>query len=319
MRCLVLIVTMPIALLLSALIVSESFRLAAVLVCAAMVSQGLTPGWFLTGQRRPFAIALYETGPRAIAQLCAVALVAVSAQLWAYGAVILTAELTIAVVAFLALGQRSGDSRSVVHEVGQHVRQQWPLALSALVGAGYTRAAVPVVALAALGAVPVYAALDRIQQVARMGIRPFTSFFQGWVVADGIAAHRRRAGRATVITVAMGACIGVGVWIVLPVVGQLVFTKALTIDSAQSALLGLTIFFVSCSMSTGLYYLVPLKAISVFSWVSAGGSLFGVPLLLAMSAVSGATGAIGAVATVEGGVVLAQAIFVRRLLSRPAS
>jgi hypothetical protein len=113
-----------------------------------------------------------------------------------------------------------------------------------------------------------------------------------------------------------GLFIGLGVAVALPALSPVLFTPDIHITPLQSTLLGVLIVAVAGSTSTGLYYLVPLRAIKVFSWTSGGASIVGVPVLVIFTGAWGATGALTAIASVEAGVFVAQASIVLVLLSK---
>jgi O-antigen/teichoic acid export membrane protein len=309
MRSSLTIIALPLAGAMTLWLVEPAHIATSLAVCAATSLQGMSPGWFLVGQGRPLTIAIMETGPRAIAQLVSVAVVLATRELFWYGLILLITEIVISVTAGFVLATRRPEERSVSQQVVSTLRRQWPLALSSLVGSGYTRAAVPIVSAVAPNAVAVFASIDRVQLLARTGIRPLISFFQGWVVRGDPRGHGRRSMIATITTIGFGSLIGAAVAVLLPTFGTLLFTDAIAISTAQAVLLGITILFVSASFSTGLYYLVPRGAIKVLSSSSIVGSFVGVPALLILSQQFGATGAILAITAAELFVVTWQVIY----------
>jgi O-antigen/teichoic acid export membrane protein len=309
MRGALIVIALPLSVAATVWLVDPLHIATSVAVCGAMALQGMSPGWFLVGQGRPLAIAAMETGPRAAAQLISVAAVLATEELFWYGLILLITEVAISTTAGFVLAARQPNKNSAAEQVVSTVRRQWPLALSSLVGSGYTRAAVPIVSAVAPNAVAVFASIDRVQLLARTGIRPLISFFQGWVVRGDPRGHGRRSFVATGITIAFGSLVGGAVAVLLPTFGTLLFTDAIAISSAQALLLGVAIVFVSASFSTGLYYLVPRGAIRVLSSSSIVGSLVGVPALLVLSQQHGATGAILAITAAEMFVIAWQVIY----------
>lgn len=296
MRSLLVAIVLPMVVGITVWLASPDRAILAVAVCVAVLLQGMSPGWFLIGQSRPLAIAAMETGPRAAAQLVSVAAVVATRDLLWYGLILLVSEVAIAAVSAAILCVRDPSKGPAPQQVINSARQQWPLALSALVGSGYTRAAVPIVSAVAYPAVAVYASLDRVQLLARTGIRPLISFFQGWVVREN---SRRRSQIATAVTIGAGIGAGMGVALLLPVFDYLIFTEAISVTSTQASLVGIAIISVSASYSTGLYYLVPRGAIKVLSSSSIVGSLVGIPMLVFFTGEYGATGAVLAIAAAE--------------------
>lgn len=313
-RAPMLVVVAPMAVLASLLLTRADLNLLAVLVTIAVTLQGLSPGWFLIGRVQPYILAAVETAPRALAILAAVGMVAITDAVVSYGIVVLATEILIAGGSWARYSRRDLAAGGAVEQVRDVVQEQWPLVIAALAGAGYTRAAVPIVSAVAFPAVPVFAALDRVQQFGRTGVRPVASFFQGWVARPG----QKRPLVATVVTVGTGALVGAVIAVTLPIVDAWIFTEAIPISQMQATLLGLTVASIAGSMSTGLYFLVPRGALRVFSWTSTSGAIIGLPLLLWLSVTGGATGAMAAVLIVELLVVTAQAIYVFSTRGRAA-
>lgn len=309
MRAGLFVFVTPLAVGVTLWLASDAYLLTAALVTMAFVLQGMSPGWYLVGQGRPLAIAWMETGPRAAAQLVSIVVVSVSGDLIWYGVILIAFEIAVSVIGFLVLAQRHHHSGAVLPQIRPIFRQQWPLAWAAIVGAGYTRAAVPVVSGISYSSAPTFGALDRVQLIGRSGLRPLVSFFQGWVVRAGADRQAARSLVATSWTVGLGLVGGGLIAAVLPQLDFLLFSGVIEISSAQAALLGATLVFVAGSFSTGLYYLVPRGNVRVLAISSFLGSAIGVPLLLLLTSLYGATGAMAAVAIVEAVVLVWQTTY----------
>jgi len=312
MRLVVFGVTAPVAALIAIALVDARFVVVALLVNIAITAQGLSPGWYLVGQGRPLAIAAMETAPRAAAQLVSVAAVAASHSLLWYGVILLLSEAMISAFAFLSLARRDETKGASGAQLVHHFREQWPLAVAAIVASGYTRAAVPIVSGIAYSSVPVFAALDRVALIGRTGLRPLNSFFQGWVVRGGDINILRRARTATIATVALGISGGAVVAAALPQVDSLLFSGVIEVSSLQALLVGVSLIFASASGSTSLYYLAPRGAVRALSVSTIVGTIVGVPLIIALTHFLGATGAVLAVTIAEGVVLAIQTSFVLR-------
>jgi O-antigen/teichoic acid export membrane protein len=313
MRFGVLILILPLGLIVVRAL-AQAEHATALLVCAAVTVQGMTAGWYLTGLHRPFAIAALETGPRAAAQIAAIAVVASTGDLLWYGVITLGVEALFASLSAILIARPQSVARTV-RDVATQVRQQWPLVISALASALYTRAATPIVAAVSPMAVPIFAAADRVQQFGRTGLRPIAMFFQGWVAAD-MGRYRERARVASLVTAGVGIAIGAVIAAVLPYASPILFSNAFHFSWTQSFAIGILLASVAGSMSTGLYYLIPLGAVSVFSWTAGIASALGVPLLVLLATVADASGALVALATVEALVFISQAVVAARLIKR---
>jgi O-antigen/teichoic acid export membrane protein len=297
---------LPVAGVFTFLLTDQRFVATALILTAGVALQGLSPAWFLIGKTQPYRLALIETLPRAVGLLLGVAAVVLTGELVWYAVAVCLAEAFIAALGAVLLGARDHDSGPRQPQVLAVLREQWPLMIAGLAGAGYTRAAIPIVSSVAYPAVPIFAALDRVQQFARTGVRPVVSFFQGWVVRGDTHNRMSRPFVAATLTVALGVVVACTIGVALPPLASFVFTDEIAITPAQSWLLAFTIVCLAGSYSTGLYYLVPMGLLRVFSWTSTLGALLGVPLLMILSPSLGAAGAMLAVAIVELSVLAVQ-------------
>lgn len=313
MRLGVLALSLPAGMLFVDLFVDPQFKFAALGVLGATSLQSLTANWYLSGLRMPYRIAVLESVPRALAQVIGVLSVYLSDHLWLYGIVLLVSELIFVILSTVLFASPMGF-RSTLIAARVRIRQQAPLVLSAVAGASYTKAAVPIVAAVAPGAVAVFSVLDRVQQVARAIISPLTMYFQGWVVSDA-SLERSRKWTATIATMSIGTASAAFIWAFLPPLSPVVFSDEIEIDYVQSGLLALVVWFVSASLCTGLYYLVPAGEHRTFALSSIFSALVGVFLLLSLPKMAGATGALGALVAVESLVVLIQSTIVGRARS----
>ena len=309
MRALIFLAVSPLVIAIPILLVGPEHIALSLIACVATTSQGMAPSWYLVGQGRPAAIAAMETGPRAIGQIAATGVAAITENVLWYPVGLVITEIAIATLAVSMIARRETAKGPAWPQITSAAREQWPLAASALVGAGYTRASLPIVSAISLPAAAIYAAWDRVQQVGRQCVRPLISFFQGWVVRRGAKNLPSRPRIATIATVGMGAVGAVIVTFALPALDTFVFSDAIQIDTLQAMLLGLTLIFVTGSSSTTYYYLVPRGAVKVLSVSSLLGSAAGVPLLLALTPAFGATGSMIAIASAEGVVLALQVGF----------
>ena len=317
MRMGIFVLVMPICVLITESLVTGGtpLHVAAALVCAAVTAQGLSPSWLLIGQSRPGALACMDSIPRTVGVLAAAAAAVIAGELLAFALITLFVEFAIALCSFKAFGRRRLSRRESLREAVRRTRQQWPLALSALVAAGYTRLAIPIVSAVRYEAVPLYAALDRIALLSRTMLRPPVNAFQSWV-AQTDENGMRRASRATAATVVVGATGAVAIAGLLPVLGWVLFADQLTITYGAAALTGAGVVFVAGSYATSLFYLVPCGKYATVSVSTIGASLVGVPLIVVCTGRAGAIGAMLGVVTAELIVLIWQMLAVRKLPPR---
>lgn len=312
MKLLLTIAVLPAALLATYLIVPVEFRLVSCLLCSAAVLTSFSSSWYFIGLGKPYQHVFLEVVPRTLCLLISVVVMTASRDPLSYGFISVVSEFLIMTVQVFLIGRRESGSRSTWQEVQLHFQDQWKLALSALVSQGYTRMAVPVVALVSFSSVAGFAAAERIQQMSRSAIRPFVNTLISHVSSGREEEFRRRAFLASRIVIALGCLGSLLVAFAVPLFAESIFHIRLSVLSG--AALGLTIVAITGSMVSSLFYLVPLGKLDILSQSTITGSALAVPAIVMLTSSAGVEGALLAIAGIEWFVLVWQWISVRRVL-----
>jgi len=316
MRIGLLIVAAPVAMLVTSAIVPNEWMVIAILLCASSSVSGLSPGWYFVGLGRPRPLLWFETLPRLFGVFLSTALIAITGNLLLYGVVMIVVESAMVIVSAAAVSSRSMPWRWHVGEIRLHARAQWSLAVSALVSSGYTRLAVPIVAVVAFSQAPVFASVDRVQTLSRSTIKPFIQSLQGWVAEarDDNALFRRRFWTASLVVGSITSALAIAIVALVPLVDNLLFGPQIEISYLAAGLLATALLAIGLSNCTATFFLAPTLRVTTISMSTIAGSVIGVPVLWAATSAFGAIGALGAIAGVELFVLTWQSVVVVRAL-----
>lgn len=314
MRALILIAVLPPAVLATLQIVDPQWGTIASVLCAAAAFTGLGPGWFFVGIGRPMPLMWFETLPRLVGLIISTVVIAYTGNLMLYAIVTFLVEATMVAVSASVISHSTASFKYHGRQVAFHAREQWALALSALVSSGYTRLSVPIVTLFAYSQAPTFASADRIQTLSRSAIKPFVQSFQGWASE---ARHDRsqflkRFKIATLAVTAVGLLVSTFVALLLPVFDEFLFGPDIPINHLQSVLIGVAIFGIGISNCTANFYLAPQNKIGAVARSTIVASVLGVPLIWIGAETHGAAGALGAIGIVEIGVATWQILAIAR-------
>lgn len=312
MRGAVLIVTLPVLILVLAAVVPARWYLLAAALCIGVALSGMSSAWFFIGRGAPRDLLLLEVGPRLVGTALSVVALLAGAGTAVYGCIALTTEVVIALVVVGRLARPDRSLGEHARSAGQAAREQWTLALSALLALGYQRAAVPLVAGANLAAAPLYATADRAQAYARLPLGPVVQAAQKWVY-DGLAAASeaefpRRARIATGATTLISLLVAAVVLLALPTASGLFFGPGLELGPALALPIAVSIIAVGASLGLTTFILVPLGRVGVVTWSGVVASVLSVPAIWMIAGPGGAAGALWVVAAAEAGVAMAQLV-----------
>jgi O-antigen/teichoic acid export membrane protein len=304
MRAALFLLATPAALFFVNLIVPEQWVLIASLLCVATAIGGLGPSWYFVGSGDPRSLMFFETLPRLAGVLVSTVAVAVTGDVLFYAIVTLSIELLMVIVSISSIARPTSGIRGHARDAIAQAREQWSLAASALVSSGYTRLSVPIVAAISYSQAPVFASADRIQTLARSGIRPFVQAFQGWVAQApaGEKVFKRRVLIASAAVTSVALLAAAGVATLLPFVDTLLFGPEIQISVLQSSLVAIALLAIGLSNCTSAFYLAPSRRIGPIAASTTTGSIVGVPLIWLGASLYGAEGALAAIALTEFGV-----------------
>jgi O-antigen/teichoic acid export membrane protein len=315
MRVFILLLAVPVAVFISRAIVPPEWATVVSILCAASAVTGLGPGWYFVGIGRPLPLIWFETIPRLFGLLISTLAIALTGDLMLYALISASVEVLMATASMCVISRSVIGHRERFHQIIAHSKEQWSLALSALVSSGYTRLSVPIVSVVAYSQAPLFASADRVQTLSRSVIKPFVQSFQGWV---GEARYDppqfiRRFRIATLavasVSVALAGCIA----FLLPVFDTFLFGPGIPIGYAESALVGVAVLGIGLSNCTANFYLAPQSKIGDVARSTIFASVLGVPLIWLGTQSFGAVGALGAIGLVEIVVVIWQALSILRV------
>lgn len=291
----------------------------------AVTSWGLTPSWYYVGVGKPRGILAFETLPRLAATLSSIPAIALTGSALWYPALLLATSAGCLVTATrsIGIGWRSGGRPTVVAGLGDRLRTSAALTLSALVGAGYTSLVVPLARLTDLGTQGLadLAASTRLRTMAQMGASAVTSGLQGWVAEPpGLEARIRRMRQGLLASTAGGVAGGLGLFLVTPFAGPLLFGSVAHVGWALSAVTAAAALPYAVTASLSFHVLTPLGLGRHVAWSRIAATAVGVPLLLLGASTWGAVGAASATLAAECVVLAWQASVARpHLVARPPS
>lgn len=297
----------PVVFLISALVAPSSYAFAAGLTGIAFALGGLSPAWYFIGRGVPIGVALWDTLPRLAAVACCVPLLLVFANPVAFAASQLVVTGGAWIVHGVSVAMRAhrttwAEERSSVKAA---LREQSPIVGSSIVSALYTSLSVTLVGIASVGAVPAFAAADRVRGMGKQAEMAIVNGLQGWVGSASLSGARRRNGtRALGLMTMIGFGSGVGLAVLLPSLAPILFGDEVHIDYSLSIPMGVALVMTGISMAATFLVLAPNSRIRTISVATTVGAVLGGPLILFGAWVSGASGAACALAVAETVVVM---------------
>lgn len=297
-RALSALVALPAAAVV-AFAVAPSYRGSAALMAATISLAGMLPSWYFIGTASPVRLACFDALPRIFTAAASALLLAIAPSDWTYPTLLLMST-----VVAVGIGSATLSGR-VLHLPGRDdlraARARWFLVMSGLISSGYTTLTIPIVAILAPAAVPVFAAAARFQGYGTLGLSAVTNSAQAWVSAHGIE-HReasRRRLRALLGNSAAGLAAAALLVVVLPSASHLLFSGTVTLHLPEALLVGGTVLMLAVSMSTTFHLLIPTGRTRVVATSGIVTSAIGVPLLVVLTLAGGAVGALAAVLVAE--------------------
>jgi O-antigen/teichoic acid export membrane protein len=279
---------------------------AAGLSAIAFCAYGLGPGWYFVGVGQAGGVAAFETIPRLISTLVAIGLLFLTGSQFAYPACVLAGSLLGSIAAVWHLRRRRLPADDPTPAATPESRSLWgqtSLTASGLITSGYTVASTAIVSAVAPGVsvVAAFAAVFRIQAMARIPAQTLGTSLQGWVAEGRSPSQRMKAALAWMI--GLGLVVGTGVALLLPLALQILFLGTVSTTPFVSLLCGLLVLAHATSLSTSIHALIPTGRAHLVSVATVIASFVGVPLLLWLTPAYGVDGAVTALLVAEALVV----------------
>lgn len=264
-----------------ALVAPEGTRTLAVAMAISMSSWGLTPSWYYIGVGSAGGVLLHETLPRLLCTGAAIPLIKITGLAVMYPGMLITAA-GVGLLTSTRNIQLPRHKTRLNPGVGTRLKENSLLALSALIGAGYTSLAVPIVSAVnmPLGEVSSLSGAFRMRTLSQFGTNSMTTALQGWVVAeDEYTSYRRRRAASSVIAFA-GVLTAILFVIATPWAADLVFVGVAPIDRELAVAAGVGCIPIAISSTMSFHWLAPLGQARAIAHSRLAAAGVGAPTLL---------------------------------------
>ncbi|WP_309103241.1 polysaccharide biosynthesis protein [Microbacterium sp.] len=284
-RAVTVSVAVPAVAIATYLISGPSFRLESVCVAVAMTLGGLSPAWFCIGEGNPQALMLYDALPKLAASLVALPIVALSAQVLWYPAIMVAFMLpSFTVHAWRTAHPRLREGQPVVG-IGRCLRVLLPTA--GIDGASNLYASTPVpIATAGLSSedASAFASSDRVYRVALLTVVAIGNAFQAWVLNPLDTDPARRHRLSIVVHLVLGLLGGAAIALLSPWATTILFGEDVAAQPLPGVLFGVSFFFLSTTTPLIRNLLIPAQRYRLVFAATIAAAAGGLATMLAGSA-----------------------------------
>ena len=290
-RLILLVLTVPAAAAVAAIVAVPAFRWEAVAMTCAVAFAGMSPSWFCIGVGQPRLLAVYDTVPRFVATALAVPVLLISHQLWFYTG-LLAATTLASLIVFHRTYSPGGnwwprDFRGAVRELGAQGRT----AGISLAGNAYASTPAPIAtASTAPAASSSLATADTLYRFGLFTVVALGNAFQGWTLERGASGRRRRHLAAIWSHIGLGV-IGAAVLTVAgPFVSSLLFAGQAQATTELCLYYGLAFLFLSASTPFIRNLLIPAGQQGLVLRWTLISAVFGVAAMIYAGSIGNAPG-----------------------------
>ena len=249
-------VLIPLAAGIAALLAPDGRIWLAALTTVATATFGLSAFWFFVGTGRPGHAARYETVPRLVAVSASAVLVLATGDPIYYPVVFLAGQVL--ALAWLTVRLASiSFSAETWAQAFRTFRTQRFAAGSDVVVAVSQSLPTSLVAGVANGALPVFAAGDRLSKLAQSAIQPLFNAFQGWVSESPRADRSSRMRLSVLATSVCGLVVGAALAVGLPLVDGVLFAGEVDVAYDVSIPFGIALALYALTSSINFNVLAP--------------------------------------------------------------
>lgn len=255
-RLLLAAVLIPVAAVIAALLAPDGRVWLAALTTVATATFGLSALWFFVGTGRAGHAARYETVPRLAAVSASAVLVLVTGDPIYYPVVFLAGQVLALSWLTLRLASISFSADTWAHAFRTFRTQRFAAGSDVVVAVSQSMPT-SLVAGVANGALPVFAAGDRLSKLAQSAIQPLFNAFQGWVSES---PREDRAGRMRLSVLATSVCglvVGSALAVGLPLVDGVLFAGEVEVRFDVSVPFGIALALYSLTSSINFNVLAP--------------------------------------------------------------
>lgn len=279
-------------------------------------SAAMSPNWYYVGAGEAKSLIIYDTLPRVGAS----AIGAILGFWWTSPGIVLFLQLVGSVLApviasrrILRHYSRRGNEYSLIY-LRQTLVQHRTAAATSGVAALYVSLPIPLLGLTNIGAVPAFAAAQRVERLGLALSKPATEVMQSWVPDTDKGSHLQRVESA----IRVGMWVGIGSsFLVILASGPLIAYASgnrIVVSMMSRILVGLTVGFIAWSQIIGLVCLASMGKLSAVLKSTIYGALVGVTGLMVFSLPLGSAGAWLALLLSEATVVSYQLRYCRMVL-----
>ncbi|WP_460787564.1 hypothetical protein [Nocardioides maradonensis] len=278
------LVGLPLAMLVSAVVVDGS-RVDAAVMALANGLAGLSMSWYATGAGRASWIARYDAGPRCLAVVLAAPTVVMTRQLWTYPALVVVGAVGGLITFNLA---HTGAPWPMSRRGTASRRDDLRGGFVSVIGNLYASAPVPIgaVRLPSVGAAALGSA-DKLYRYGTLVVVALANGFQAWALEPTSPQRRSRLRTALL----WHAVFGLLAFLAMLVGGswgtRVLFGADVAAPRSVCALYGVALAAVSISTNLIRNYAVPRGRLDLVVWATAVSALTG---LICMLVLHGAVG-----------------------------
>lgn len=259
-RCLSLVVTVPVVAVVSVLLGTAHVGLC-VLSALTILVMNLGASWFFVGEGNPFGLFVFETIPKAAGIAAGTVALALGAAPVVYGWLGLAGAVCAVAVSWLDVFRRNprhGYVRPSVRGVVRIVKEQKHGIGTAVLSAVYLSAPLLIVQGLYAGATATFALADKIKQQAMTAYRPASQVAQGWTPKAGrTEMHRRvQAVAKWILPLAFAAALSFSAF--GPLASHLLSGGRIQIGWGMAVAFGIAFGMNIISLTVGVACLVPL-------------------------------------------------------------
>nr|WP_314843636.1 hypothetical protein [uncultured Microbacterium sp.] len=273
-RLVLVVVFVPVAGIVAALVSGPVYRVETIAVAVAMTASGLTPAWFCIGQGDARGLMIFDALPKLAASFFAFPVIAIWGSVLAYPILLMAMCLpAYAIHAWLNAHSRwrEGHHSAAFTRI---IRRLAPTAVIDATGNAYGSTSIPI-ATAGLSAPDAsgFASADRAYRIGTLLVVAVGNALQAWVLDRSAVDPQARHRLALTAHVVLGVVGGVGIAALGPWATALLFGAKVAAAPVPCILFGVAFFCISMATPMIRNLLIPADRVRVVlaSTITAAG------------------------------------------------
>ncbi|QWT24883.1 hypothetical protein KPL76_05860 [Subtercola sp. PAMC28395] len=248
----------------AAYVIAIDDKLVATVLAVGMALTALTPSWFFIGEGSPAKVLLSESAPRVVFNVLSALMILAGLPLMTYGLTMLAVPLVTLGIAALLIGKLSIPRARDFRNVPKVIRKQLVLVSGRGLSVLYTTLPISMVGAFVPGAVPLFAATERLMRMALAILTGIPSRLQSWIGGSADRAQRNSRSRSSIwLNLVLGVVCGFFFALLAPFVSHFIFAGAIDIPISLSALSGFLMMSICFSRGLGLSLVAAARANSI--------------------------------------------------------